>query len=116
MGAIYTKEMDEFIKEKFNKLQPLEFMFEFNRKFTAGRTENALSQRARLLGITRTEKVIEESKPLDINEIRKRAIGKTINGYKLKHFYPQYALYEKTYPTGEVIKTTYSYFDLNRFL
>ena len=116
MGAKYTKEMDDYIIENFNDFDALDFMLEFNRKFKEGRTINALNNRACLLGIARTQKVFNENKSFDIEDVKRRAIGININGYKLIKFYPNYALYEKVYPTGERVKTTYSYYDLNQIV
>lgn len=116
MGAKYTKEMDDYIINNFNDFDALDFMIEFNRKFKQGRTINGLNNRASLLGLTRTQKVFNENKKLDIEDIKRRAVDNDINGYKLIKFYPKYALYEKVYPTGEKVKTTYSYYDLNQII
>ncbi len=114
MGAIYTKEMDDYIKQNFRN--SIEFMIEFNKRFMAGRTLNALEQRARLLGLTKIKKANEETRPLNIAEVKRRAIGKRINGYKLINFFDKYALYEKTFASGDTVRTTYSYFDLNNIV
>lgn len=116
MGAKYTKEMDDYIIENFNDFDALDFMIEFNRKFKQGRTINALNNRACLLGVARTRKVFNENKSFDIEDVKRRAVGSDINGFKLIKFYPKYALYEKVYPTGESVKMTYSYYDLNQIV
>jgi len=116
MGAKYTKEMDDYIINNFNDFDALDFMIEFNRKFKQGRTINGLNNRASFLGITRTKKFFDENKKLDIEDVKRRAVGKNINGYELIKFYPNYALFEKVYPTGERVKTTYSYYDLNQIV
>ena len=116
MGAKYTKEMDDYIINNFNDFDALDFMLEFNRKFRQGRTISALYNRACLLGIARTQKVFNENKSFDIEDVKRRAIGKRINGYKLKCFYKNYALYEKEFKSGEVIRTTYTYWDLDKIV
>lgn len=116
----YTEEMDDFIKEKYNNYDIDEFVKMFNRCFEQNRTKLAIISKAKNLGIKRIGDFKDSSdkyKKININDIKKRTIDKEeINGYKLVKFYSNCALFEKKTKTGEIIKTTYTYWELNKII
>lgn len=127
----YTTEMDEWLRQNYNKHNKKEITRMFNEKFNAERTVWALSGRAHLLGITsKREKItIERLKEIestendeavmcniDIKELVKRIRKTSINGYKPKKFYKHFVLYEKKLESGEGLRKTYTYWELNRLV
>lgn len=127
----YSSEMDEWLKQNYNKHNKREITRVFNEKFQADRTIWALSGRAHLLGITsKREKItierLEEIQTtendeavmcnVDKKELIKRIRKTSISGYKPKKLYKHFVLYEKTLKTGEKLRKTYTYWDLNRLV
>lgn len=114
----YTKEMDNFIIEKYQQHTRDEFTKLFNRTFDTNISVRAISSRAWMLGIT--TKQVESRKKIYIgfntDEVKRRAAKKSINGYKVKNFYKNFALYEKTLENGETLRKTYTYWDLSRIV
>lgn len=127
----YTTEMDEWLRQNYNKHNKKEITRMFNEKFNAERTVWALSGRAHLLGISNKREKISIERleeigkrendeciiiDLDKKELFKRARKTSINGYTLKKFYKHFALYEKTLLSGEKLRKTYTYWDLSRLI
>mgnify|MGYP001062239911 CR=1 FL=1 len=116
--STYTEEMDNYIKENYQNYPRNEFTKMFNKKFNTNRSVGAISSRAWSFGIT--TKIAEKRKKIyigfNIDEIKRRAIRKKINGYKVKKFYKNFVLYEKTLENGETLRKTYTYWDLSRIV
>lgn len=134
----YSLEMDEWLKQNYNKYRKKEVtkLFNevtklFNEEFKTERTVWALSGRAHLLGISnKREKItierLEEIQATENNEavmynvdkteLIKRIRKTTINGYRPKKFYKHFVLYDKKLESGEILRKTYTYWDLSRLV
>lgn len=127
----YTSEMDEWLRLNYNKHRKKEVTRLFNEEFNTERTVWALSGRAHLLGISnKREKItierLEEIQATESSEavmcnVNKRELIKRIrktkiNGYKPKKFYKHFVLYEKKLKSGEILRKTYTYWELNRLV
>lgn len=115
-STLYTAEQDKFLIENYMQYVNSELAKRFNMKFKTDKTKDALVNRLHTLGYKKGVYIRKRNAGnigVNISEIKKKARGTRINGYKLKKFYPRFALYEKQIGE-ETIRTSYTYWDLDR--